>query len=73
MIFQKGDSVALAVQNPLTIPPSCRSVLKLQLILQQVGPVWQSVKHFCLSEMKTNCGFKQIAPTFSICLFEMAN
>ncbi|MEQ2225213.1 Serine/threonine-protein kinase 16 [Ilyodon furcidens] len=24
MIFQKGDSVALAVQNPVTIPPTCR-------------------------------------------------
>ncbi len=24
MVFQKGDSVALAVQNPVTIPQSCR-------------------------------------------------
>lgn len=29
LIFQKGDSVALAVQNPVTIPQSCRSVLKV--------------------------------------------
>lgn len=26
MIFQKGDSVALAVQNPVSIPQPCRSV-----------------------------------------------
>lgn len=29
LIFQKGDSVALAVQNPVSIPPSCRSVFRL--------------------------------------------
>lgn len=27
MVFQKGDSVALAVQNPVAIPQSCRLVL----------------------------------------------
>lgn len=32
LVFQKGDSVALAVQNPVTIPPSCRSVFKLLLL-----------------------------------------
>lgn len=36
MIFQKGDSVALAVQNPLTIPPSCRSVLKTATLFSSV-------------------------------------
>lgn len=24
MVFQKGDSVALAVQNPIAVPPSSR-------------------------------------------------
>lgn len=36
MIFQKGDSVALAVQNPLTIPQSCRFVLKTQTLFSSV-------------------------------------
>lgn len=36
MIFQKGDSVALAVQNPLTIPQSCRFVLKTPTLFPSV-------------------------------------
>lgn len=30
MVFQKGDSVALAVQNPVAIPQSCRLVFTLR-------------------------------------------
>ncbi|KAM6979435.1 serine/threonine-protein kinase 16 [Aplochiton taeniatus] len=36
MVFQKGDSVALAVQNPVTIPPSCSYSEGLQTLLNSI-------------------------------------
>ncbi|TNN74499.1 Serine/threonine-protein kinase 16 [Liparis tanakae] len=36
MVFQKGDSVALAVQNPVTIPQSCRYSQGLQMLLSSI-------------------------------------
>lgn len=36
LIFQKGDSVALAVQNPITIPQSCRYSEGLQMLLSSI-------------------------------------
>ncbi|XP_068435806.1 serine/threonine-protein kinase 16 isoform X2 [Clinocottus analis] len=36
MIFQKGDSVALAVQNPVTIPQSCSYSQGLQILLSSI-------------------------------------
>lgn len=36
MVFQRGDSVALAVQNPVTIPPSCRYSEGLQMLLSSI-------------------------------------
>ncbi|XP_069052729.1 serine/threonine-protein kinase 16 [Lepisosteus oculatus] len=36
MIFQKGDSVALAVQNPVTVPQPCRYSEGLQSLLSSI-------------------------------------
>uniref|UniRef100_H2LFF4 non-specific serine/threonine protein kinase n=2 Tax=Oryzias latipes TaxID=8090 RepID=H2LFF4_ORYLA len=36
LVFQKGDSVALAVQNPVSIPPSCRYSSGLQVLLSSI-------------------------------------
>uniref|UniRef100_H3C5G8 non-specific serine/threonine protein kinase n=1 Tax=Tetraodon nigroviridis TaxID=99883 RepID=H3C5G8_TETNG len=36
MIFQKGDSVALAVQNPVSIPQPCRYSQSLQTLLSSI-------------------------------------
>lgn len=36
MVFQKGDSVALAVQNPVAIPESCRYSQGLQMLLSSI-------------------------------------
>ncbi|KAK7898340.1 hypothetical protein WMY93_019193 [Mugilogobius chulae] len=36
LIFQKGDSVALAVQNPVTIPQSCRYSEGLKVLLSSI-------------------------------------
>lgn len=36
LIFQKGDSVALAVQNPVTIPQSCRYSEGIKILLSSI-------------------------------------
>ncbi|KAI4830338.1 hypothetical protein KUCAC02_001974 [Chaenocephalus aceratus] len=36
MVFQKGDSVALAVQNPVTIPQSCSYSGSLKMLLSSI-------------------------------------
>lgn len=36
VVFQRGDSVALAVQNPVTIPASCRYSSGLRLLLSSI-------------------------------------
>ncbi|XP_062865869.1 serine/threonine-protein kinase 16 [Trichomycterus rosablanca] len=36
MVFQKGDSVALAVQNPVTIPKPCSYSVELQTLLSSI-------------------------------------
>ncbi|XP_053276418.1 serine/threonine-protein kinase 16 [Pleuronectes platessa] len=36
LVFQKGDSVALAVQNPVTIPQSCSYSEGLQVLLSSI-------------------------------------
>ncbi|KAJ8383587.1 hypothetical protein AAFF_G00216600 [Aldrovandia affinis] len=36
LVFQKGDSVALAVQNPVTIPQPCRYSQGLQTLLSSI-------------------------------------
>ncbi|XP_054236859.1 serine/threonine-protein kinase 16 isoform X3 [Indicator indicator] len=38
-IFQKGDSVALAVQNPITVPPTTRYSAALQRLLSSMMTV----------------------------------
>uniref|UniRef100_A0A4W5KXI5 non-specific serine/threonine protein kinase n=1 Tax=Hucho hucho TaxID=62062 RepID=A0A4W5KXI5_9TELE len=43
MVFQKGDSVALAVQNPVTIPQPCRSLTPTLSQLPSLSPTGQSV------------------------------
>lgn len=55
LVFQKGDSVALAVQNPITIPQPCRFSESLQSLLSNImisNPQERPDIHWVLDQVK---------------------